>query len=189
MTRIRCSIACVVVVLALAGGSACADGTGGGTPAMSASAHPAVTTAPPSPAPASGSPRPAPAGGVTIALGAPRYAVGENITVTVGNGLGEPVYAEDFQTECTIVTLQKSDGVSWTDITGCSLGRPTRTVKLEPGTTDEILLDPHSFHLAEGSGELGFGAGTYQIKFGYRLTPEPMGAEPNVAYSATFTIG
>lgn len=176
-----------MAALVMAAGAACGSGSGG--PAASAQptgASPAATAASPA---ATESPLSAPAGDLTVSTSAAQYAVGETLKVTVRNDRSETVYTEDFQTECTIVTLQKSAGGSWTDITGCSLGRPTRTVKIEPGAASEILLDPHSFHLAEGQNQLGFGAGTYRIRFGYRLGQEPMGAQPLIGYSALFTIG
>jgi hypothetical protein len=109
--------------------------------------------------------------------------------VAVHNGRSEPIYTEDFQSACTIVTLQKSDAGSWTDITGCAMGRPTRTITIEPGTTRDVTVDPHAFRLAEDPGMLGFGAGTYRIKFGYRLGREPMGAQPLLAYAPMFVVG
>ena len=188
MKRLKWSIASGMAALVLAAAAACADGTGG-QPSASASAQPTAASPAATAASPAGtrSPEPPAAGRVTVTTSAPRYAVGDTLKVTVRNGRSEPVYTEDFQTECTIVTLQVSNAGSWNDITGCSLGRPTRTVKIAPGAADEILLDPHSFHLAEGQA-VGFGAGTYRIRFGYRLGQEPMGAQPLTAYSATFVV-
>jgi hypothetical protein len=125
----------------------------------------------------------------TATPSAPNYAVGETVKLTVRNSGGTTLYTEDFQTECAIVTLQKAAGSSWSDITGCALKRLTRTVKIQPGAAEEIQLDPHSFHLVKGAGGLGFGAGAYRIRFGYRLSAEPRGAQPLTAYSSNFTIG
>jgi hypothetical protein len=169
---------------ALAGVSACADEPGPGSVSPSATAPSTVVSTT-----AARSPSAAPTASVTVALSASAYAVGETVRLTVGNGLREPIYTEDFQTQCTIVTLQKSEAGSWTDITGCAMGRPTRTVTVQPGATKRILLDPHGFHLAEGPNELGFGQGTYRIRFGYRLSPELIRAQPEVVYSSTFTVG
>lgn len=191
MRRLRWSIAAGMAAFLVPAAAACADGSGSGaaTPAVSVqptAASPAVTPTPSPPQTATESPR---AGAVTVTLSAPRYAVGDTVKLSVGNRSRDVIYTEDFQTQCTIVTLQKSAAGSWTDITGCGMGRPTRTVKIEPGAAHEILLDPHNFHLAEGPGQLGFGEGTYRIRFGYRLAAEPMGGQPLVVYSAAFTVG
>jgi hypothetical protein len=190
MNRLKWSIGCALAMLAAAAGSACTNGTatGGATPSASA---PAATppTSPAATPPRSPVAGPTAAAGVSVALGATKYAVGDVVEVTVTNGRGEPVYTEDFQTECTIVTLQASNAGSWNDITGCGMGRPTRTVVLQPGEAKQVRLDPHNFHLAEGSGQLGFGAGTYRVRFGYRLAAEPMGAQPLTAYSENFVVG
>jgi hypothetical protein len=193
MKTLRWSIASAMGVLVAVAGAACAHEPGATTATPSApptAASPAATapgTTPPSPAAPQSQPPPVDKG-VTVTMSASRYAVGDTLKLTVRNGRSAPVYTEDFQTQCTVVTLQKSAGGSWTDITGCSMGRPTRTVKVEPGAAKQILIDPHAFHLAEGSGGLGFGAGTYRIKFGYRLGAEPMGAQPLTAYSADFAV-
>lgn len=194
MRRLRWSIAGGVAAILVAAAAACADGSGSGaaTPAVSVQPTAASPKVTPRPSPLrtdTESRRPAPAGSVTVTLSAPRYAAGDPVKVSVSNGSRDAIYTEDFQTACTIVTLQKSAGGSWTDITGCSMGRPTRTLTIEPGTAKEAVLDPHSFHLAEGAGRLGFGAGTYRIRFGYRKAAEPMGAQPLIVYSATFAVG
>lgn len=115
-----------------------------------------------------------------ISVGA-SYRAGENVTVTVANGLDRTIYTEDFKTQCTIVILQRQTSGSWTDITGCKLGRPTLTVSLKPGESRTITLAPDSFHVT-------FGAGAFRIKFTYRMTAELGGDDPNVAYSTEFRV-
>lgn len=191
MKTLRWSIASGLAVLLVAAGGACARGSGPDS-AATPTAEPTTASASPAPSPAaakSSEPaKPPPANGVSVTMSTSRYAVGDTLELTVRNGRSTTIYTEDFQTQCTIVTLQKSSGGSWTDITGCSMGRPTRTLKLEPGAAKQILLDPHAFHLAEGAGELGFGAGAYRVRFGYRLGAEPMGGQPLTAYSSTFVV-
>jgi len=121
--------------------------------------------------------------GVSVKLNASNYRTGQRIDVAVANGSSKTVYTDDFKTECTIVTLQRHDGGSWTDILGCRLGRPTMTISIAPGGSRTVSLEPTSFHL-DGS----VGPGTYRIKFGYRLTNEVGGDDPLVAYSAEFRV-
>jgi hypothetical protein len=143
-----------------------------------------VTGTAATPPPPSGSPVPVTVGKVQVRLGKAAYRSGEVIQVTVANGLDKPVYTEDFKTMCTIVTLQRSQGGSWSDITGCALGRPTATVTLGPGLGQAVTIDPNSFHLRESP----IGPGTYRVKFGYRLEQDPMGQEPLTAYSPEFSV-
>ena len=110
------------------------------------------------------------------------------IQATVHNGMDRPVYTEDFKTACSIVILQRQDGESWTDITGCRLGRPTATVAIEPGMSQPVELDPASFHLTDNPSQPGFGAGTYRVKLTFRTDPAVGGPDPLAAYSPAFPV-
>ena len=127
-------------------------------------------------------------GAVSVASGADRYPVGAPIRASVANGLDRAVYTEDFKTACSIVILQRHDGGTWTDILGCQLGRPTATVTIGPGQGRAVELDPSSFHLTTDAGGPGFGAGTYRVKFTYRVEPAPRGEDQLTAYSPEFAI-
>jgi hypothetical protein len=140
----------------------------------SAASPPATSSAQPQP---TESTQPAPANSVTVSAA----ASGGLVHVTITNGLGRQIFTEDFHTDCTVVTLQLSNSASWTDVEGCRLGRPTRTIGIPAGTTYAETLDPNSFH-----GK--FGPGTYRIRFSYHLQPDPMGDNPSTVYSATFTV-
>jgi hypothetical protein len=163
------------------GGSAPASGGGSGS---ATSVDPTASTPAPPPEP-SGIPAPIVAGEVTLTLDAGGYTVGQKIRVTVHNGNDRPAYTEDFKTACSILFLQRKGNGGWTDITGCALGRPTMTVKLEPGSTDPIELDPSSFHLRSGPAVT---AGSYRVKLTYRTEPESTGTDPFTAYSPEFPV-
>jgi hypothetical protein len=128
------------------------------------------------------------AGLLSVTRNAEAYKSGEVIDATIVNGLAKPVYTEDFKTACTVVILQRKQADSWTDILGCRLGRPTATVVIGPHQSQTVSLDPHSFHLTGGATTIGFGPGTYRIKFAYRTEPELGGDDPFAAYSPEFGI-
>jgi hypothetical protein len=163
------------------GGSAPTSGGGSGS---ATSVDPTASTPTPTAEPP-GVPAPIVEGQVTVALDAGEYAVGRKIRVTVHNGNDRPAYTEDFKTACSIVILQRKTSDGWTDITGCALGRPTMTVKVEPGSADPIELDPASFHLKNGP---AVGAGTYRVKLTYRTEPESTGTDPFTVYSPEFLV-
>jgi hypothetical protein len=140
------------------------------------------------PSSGSGSPPVVTVDKVTVTVSADRYAVGENLLVSITNRLDRSIYTEDFKTECTIVYLQRKDNGAWMDITGCRLGRPTMTVAIGAGASKALTIDPNSFHLTGGS-EPGLVAGSYRVKFTYRFAQEVGGDDPFAVYSAEFTIG
>src|SRR5207244_1969271 len=159
--------------------------------APATSASPDTRNDPPAPPPPeSGSQVPLVKGEVSVRLDAGGYRVGAVIPVTVSNGMDRPVYTEDFKTACSIVILQRGDGGGWTDITGCALGRPTATVTIGPGLGRQVEIDPASVHLNRGAppGTRAFGAGTYRVKFTYRVEPAVGGEDPLTAYSPEFAI-
>jgi hypothetical protein len=191
MGRIWCSTTMLAALAATAGVAGCGGGAGSATDtsvsAGAASASPAVTGSAGAAQTASGSPVPA-AGKVEVRLGKASYRIGEVVTATVANGSDKPIYTEDFKTVCSIVMLQRSESGAWKEIQGCALGRPTVTVMIEPGAGETITIDPNSFHLRDGGNRLGFGSGTYRVKFGYRLDRGGFGQEPLVVYSPTFEV-
>ncbi|MFL6073350.1 MAG: hypothetical protein ACJ73S_08155 [Mycobacteriales bacterium] len=137
-------------------------------------------------------PAPVRRGEVTVTLAARGHRPGEVVRATVANGTDRVVYTEDFKTDCSIAFLQHHEAGGWVDVLGCGMGRPTLTVAIGPGRGRAVAFDPHSFHLAGGPGGTGagpgFGAGTYRVRFTYRLEREPGGEDPLVAYSAEFAI-
>jgi hypothetical protein len=173
------------------GMTACAAGSAasGSASAGTTSASPVTSTGlgPPEPSDA-GSAVPVQPGKVTVTVDEPSYRAGATVSATIANGLSHPIFTTDFKTACTIALLQRQASGAWTDIIGCRLGRPTATVTIGPGAARTVEFDPHSFHLTHGDTGLAFGAGSYRLKFTYRLESAPEGDEPLTAYSAEFTI-
>lgn len=109
--------------------------------------------------------------------------MGEQVSAVVTNGLDVPIYAEDMKTDCSVVTLERQEGLEWKRISGCMMKRPTRTVQLQAGADREVVIDPSgaSFRLQ------AIVSGIYRISFVYRLESEP-DAEAFITHSALFTI-
>jgi hypothetical protein len=128
-------------------------------------------------------------GQVVVTLDRGTYRVGEVVTVTVMNGLDQPVYADDMKSACSIVILQQRQGQDWVSVTGCGMERAPFARGIGPGMGREILLDPNDpiFATATGHGP-AFGAGTYRVAFKYRLDPTRDIPDSLVRYSQTFTV-
>jgi hypothetical protein len=126
---------------------------------------------------------PANPGRVTVTVDKTHYAPTDTITVTIFNGLAASVSTTDHQTNCTMVTLERSVNGAWQTIAPCRLMTPTRVVPIPPGATTQRL------------GSTAWPVGTYRVVFHYSTEPDAaptQGATPGqggVVYSANFTIG
>ena len=130
-------------------------------------------------------------GKVSVVLSAPSFKEGEVIQAAIANGLEQTVHAEDSQTDCSIATLERSDAGAWQPVPGCALGRAPMVVSIGPGRGRAVTINPFSFHLRMGMPEGTkpvVRAGTYRIKFTYRLSVPPLAGEPLAAFSRAFSI-
>lgn len=130
-------------------------------------------------------------GKVSVLLGAPSFREGEKIRATVANGRRQTIYSEDSKTDCSIVILERWAGKSWQPILGCAVGRAPIVVAIGPGRGRVVTIDPFSFHLRMGTPDTSkpvLRAGTYRIKYAYRLGPGPEFEEPYTGFSPTFHI-
>jgi hypothetical protein len=187
VARFRCSsifLTGLSVIVAVAS-AACAQSPDDHPVAPSTTA----SATPPGASPPATAPPVPPASKVTVTTTAHSYQVGAVVTASIANGLDRPIYTDDFKTACGIAYLQRSSGGTWTDITGCRLGRPTMTVKIGAGLSREVQFDPYSFHLTAGKAGPGFGAGTYRVKFTCRFDADMGVDDPMVAYSTEFQVG
>ena len=110
--------------------------------------------------------------GVTVAPGSPTR-------VTVANGLGRAVYAEDMKTGCSIVWLERSSGGAWERVGDCFMERAASVVEIRSGSAETVSIDPAGANLT---------AGRYRAVFTYRFAPGPEGEEPERAVSAEFEL-
>jgi hypothetical protein len=126
---------------------------------------------------------------VTIAVSAPTYRSGSVVSAVVANGLNKSIYTEDAKTDCSIAFLERLDGTSWTVVAGCALRRPPATLAIGPGRGRTVTYDPTSVNFGSAGGtRSALTAGTYRIRFTYRLSAEPAAEEPLTVLSAPFTI-
>ena len=130
-------------------------------------------------------------GKVSVLLDAPSFREGEKIWVTVANGRRQTIYSEDSKTDCSIVILERLAGKIWEPVLGCAVGRAPIVVAIGPGRGRVVTIDPFSFHLRLGTPDTSkpvLRAGTYRIRYAYRLGPGPEFEEPYTAFSPTFQI-
>jgi hypothetical protein len=153
-------------------------------------ATPAMSTSPSSP-PLGGSDHSARAepGKVTITVSASSYRGGSPVSAVITNGLNQAIYTEDGKSDCSIAFLERRDGASWTEAVGCGLRRPPATVAIGAGRGRTVGYDPAGISARSGGGTTStLAAGTYRIRFTYRLTGEPAAEDPLGVLSASFTI-
>lgn len=129
-------------------------------------------------------------GVVTIALGQTTFPKGQAITGMIQNGLPETIYSADMKTDCSIVALEQLNNGSWKAVQGCISLRAPRIVEIGTMRGQPISIDPLStnFEVDPTAKTPAFGAGTYRLKFTYRLAPEPEGEEPLAVFSETFAV-
>ncbi len=131
-------------------------------------------------------------GKVNIVLGASAFREGERIRATIVNGLGRAIYTDDSKTDCSIVFLERRVGNGWQQIPACPLGRAPRVVAIGSARGRVVTIDPFSVFLRLGTtpdaSKPALRAGTYRIKFTYRLSPTPDAEEPFAVLSPAFRI-
>jgi hypothetical protein len=115
-------------------------------------------------------------GGVRLLLDKSAYAPGDNVLVTIENGLSSSIEVTDHHTDCTYVVLQQQQAGTWQPIGLCKLMTPTRLVNLAAGS-----VTPQTIGVPTGPNA----AGTYRVMLLYGAS----GSEGNVVYSTTFTVG
>lgn len=150
------------------------------TPATSS-----TPTEPVSPLSDPGQPTTSTPGKVTVRSIAGRYRAGQPITIAVANGLDQPIFSNDFRTDCSIVLLQRRRE-TWADIAGCAQGRPPATFGIGPSHMRTVIINPNSINF-DISTEL-LSAGTYRAAYRYRFDPTSSAEDSEVTYSQPFTI-
>jgi urease beta subunit len=120
--------------------------------------------------------------GVSVAVDRGTYALGQGIKVTIDNNTDRMIQTFDHQTHCTIVTLQRLRGGSWSNVAECPLLTPTRTINLEPRHSLSVKLPDERF-------TADFEPGTYRVEFIYSdVDGSGRAGKPGKIYSARFTI-
>lgn len=108
----------------------------------------------------------------------------DTIQVAIANGLDVPIYTTDYQSECSIVTLQFQSGSVWQPLAPCAEGRPTMIIKIPASAVAIVRLGPTN-GARFGSGP--WRVGTYRVAFGYSNAANYGGL--STIYSSPFQIG
>jgi hypothetical protein len=130
-------------------------------------------------------------GKVSVLLAASSLREGDKIRATVANGRRQTIYSEDSKTDCSIVILERWAGKTWQPVLGCAVRRAPIVVAIGPGRGRIVTIDPSSLHLRAGmpgTSKPVLRAGTYRIKFAYRLGLGSGVEEPFSAFSPSFQI-
>ena len=167
----------------------------GGTPPAGLQQLPPQRAPGPSPAPGGGAadlgmPMAVESGKVSVVPSAPAFKQGDVIRAVIANGLERALYTEDEKTDCSIVFLERSGADTWHPVPGCALGRLPLVVAIGPGRGRVVTINPFSIHLRMGkppTAKPAVGAGTYRIRFVYRVDLAG-GAQEFAALSRSFTI-
>jgi hypothetical protein len=117
----------------------------------------------------------------------------DTIYITIANGLYQPIYAQDEQTNCKIVSLQYLEDTEWKPIDDCFLGRLPATIATGSQRGRVIKVHTKPLPPLPANDANTFKPGLYRIAFTYSLSingPQ-FGGElirPLTIYSPPFTI-
>lgn len=117
----------------------------------------------------------------------------DTIYITISNGLGQPIYAQDEATACSIVSVEYLEDTEWKRIEDCFLGRLPANVATGNGRGRVIGINTKPLPPLPANDPKYFKPGLYRIALTYSLSvngPE-FGAElirPLTLYSPPFTI-
>jgi hypothetical protein len=133
------------------------------------------------------------AGQVTLTLDKQRYATNDTIVVTIHNGLSQPIWTADHQTNCTIVTAERLQVGQWVAVAHCQLMTPTRMVMLPAGSsTPRQLSGAQGTVPPESQAPVpteSWTPGTYRVTFTYAGSADGTGRPGGVIHSVEFTMG
>ena len=116
-------------------------------------------------------------GQVTLTLDKQRYGARDAVVVTITNGLSRTIWAEDHQTNCTVLVAEHAQAGAWVPVGTCRLMTPTRMTPLSAGATTVDLNTS------------AWPAGNYRITLNYSAGDEGMGGPGGIVHSAEFTVG
>jgi hypothetical protein len=114
---------------------------------------------------------------VTLILDKQRYGARDTVVVTITNRSAMQIWAEDHQTNCTVLVVERAQDGRWDPMANCHLQTPTRLMPLSSGATP-VRLDTS-----------GWSPGTNQVTLTYSQGDEGQGGPVGIAHSAEFTLG
>lgn len=172
---------CALAVLLAGCGVTTADDTGG-TSSTSTSPAAAAATAT---AAASG----ATSGTITLAVGASQYSASDRIVVTIRNDSGATVYAQQHNTSCSMILLERLVNGAWQPVYPCFDGFPHPTIgQVAAGSTRTVPLIPVITGDVQAAGGIQWQAGTYRAMLTYVTNQTTAFSHGTNVYSATFSV-
>ena len=126
---------------------------------------------------------------VLVTSSASAYPARAPIVIVVVNGLDRTVFAEDAQTDCSILILQRQEGDRWTDVVACAQQRPPATVAIGPAHARTVTLRPDSINVQTAGKPTGLPPGTYRAAYRYWLSVEQAEPASQEATSEPFDVG
>jgi hypothetical protein len=127
---------------------------------------------------ASPTPQP-PTGSVTLQVGATRYQVGSEVSVTIKNLSQQTISFADHQTNCTVLLLERQVFDSWEPVAPCKSMVMTRLHSLKAGASLEVKFTT--------SGQ--WPTGRYRATLGYRAGSNTEGGMSQTIFSSVFRVG
>ncbi len=131
---------------------------------------------------------------LTVATDRTKYKkTSDTIYITIANGLYQPIYAQDEQTNCKILSLQYLEDTEWKPIDDCFLGRLPAIIATGSQRGRIIKIQTKPLPPLPANDANTFKPGLYRIAFTYSLSingPQ-FGGElirPLTSYSPPFTI-
>lgn len=189
--RLVLAFACALVA-ALAGcGVTTAGGAGNTATPSNPTVNPATATASASAsaATATATASGATSGAVTLTVGASHYSTSDPIVVTIHNGSKDTTYAEQHNTSCTTILLERLVNGAWQPVYPCVNGFPHPTVsQVAADSTQVVQLVPIVTGDAEGAGGVQWPAGTYRAVLNYTTSQTAAFSQGTIAYSGTFVV-
>jgi hypothetical protein len=90
--------------------------------------------------------------GVSVQTDKVRYDTGEEIAVTVSNGLEAVIVTYDQQAFCSVLTLERQAKEGWYEVRNCLSTKPNQFIAIGPGESDVIALpgdlEPGTYQLS-----------------------------------------
>lgn len=182
--------ACALVasLVALLAGCGVTTTGGVGTSSTASNAATATVSASASAAAATATASGAAAGAVTLSVGASRYAASDRIVVTIHNGGDTSIYAEQHNTSCSLILLERLVNGAWQPVYPCNNGFPHPTVsQLAAGSTQAVQLVPIVTGDAAAAGS-EWQAGTYRAGLSYVTSQAASFSQGTIVYSGTFAV-
>ena len=181
------AVGCALVVL-LAGCGVTTTGAGDAGPASSPTANPATASASASAATATATASGATSGAVTLSVGAGQYSASDRVVVTIRNGGDTTIFAQQHNTSCSLILLERLVNGAWQPVYPCNDGFPHPTVgEIAAGNAKVVQLVPIVTGNAEGIGGQ-WQAGTYRAALSYVTSQTASFNQGTIAYSGIFTV-